>query len=82
MPGKSALPSTASSAVDTRHRATRRHLPDDVEFLPWAAEQLGISKATAYRLAEAGEIPGLFRIGRQYRVSVPRFRSIVHGEAS
>jgi excisionase family DNA binding protein len=65
------------------NRAERRHpntLPADVELLPWAAEQLGISKATAYRLAATGGIPGLFRVGSQYRISVPRFRAEVHGE--
>jgi excisionase family DNA binding protein len=65
-------------------RAQRRHpnggLPADVENLPWAARELGIGKATAYRLAASGKIPGLFRVGGQYRVSVPRFRAEVHGE--
>ena len=65
------------------NRAARRgHLPADVELLPWAAERLGISKATAYRLAEIGEIPGLFKVGRQYRISVPRFNREVHGETA
>jgi excisionase family DNA binding protein len=48
--------------------------------LPWAAEQLGISKATAYRLAKAGKMPGLFKVGAQYRVSVVRFFCEVHGK--
>ena len=37
----------------------------DVETLTWAAEQLGISKSTAYRLALAGKMPGAFKVGRQ-----------------
>lgn len=74
-----------STTEDHHHQpdAQRRHprtLPADVELLPWAAEQLGISKATAYRLAKVGKIPGQFRIGSQYRVSVPAFRREVHGE--
>jgi excisionase family DNA binding protein len=79
---------TYSSAVDSApapNREQRRHpnnLPSDVALLPWAAEQLGISKATAYRLAAAGRIPGLFRVGGQYRVSVPRFLREVHGEGA
>jgi excisionase family DNA binding protein len=56
-------------------------LPADVELLPWAAAQLGISSSTAYRLAAAGRIPGLFRVGAQYRISVARFLREVHGEA-
>ena len=57
-------------------------LPDDVQRLAWAAEHLGIGVSTAYRLAEAGNLPGAFRVGAQWRVSVPRFMREVHGEES
>ncbi len=58
-------------------------LPDDVKHLSWAAEHLGIGLSTAYRLAKAGEIPGAFQIGAQWRVSVPAFMATVHqGNAS
>jgi excisionase family DNA binding protein len=57
-------------------------LPDDVQHLSWAAEQLGIGVSTAYRLAPLGEIPGAFKVGAQWRVSVPRFKAVVHGETS
>jgi excisionase family DNA binding protein len=73
---------TAQETVQP-NRAERRHpnsLPADVELLPWAAEQLGIGKATAYRLAAAGQLPGLFRVGSQYRISVPRFLREIHGD--
>jgi hypothetical protein len=58
---------------------TKTTLPDDVELLPWAAAQLGISTSTAYRLAPLGQIPGAFKVGAQWRVSVPRFLREVHG---
>ncbi len=54
-------------------------LPADVKPLSWAAEQLGIGVSTAYRLVGTGGIPGAFRVGGQWRVSVPRFLSVVHG---
>jgi excisionase family DNA binding protein len=57
-------------------------LPDDVKHLSWAAEQLGIGTSTAYRLVAVGKIPGAFRIGAQWRVSVPRFLAEVHGEVA
>ena len=57
-------------------------LPNDVEHLTWAAKQLGIGVSTAYRLAPLGQIPGAFRVGAQWRVSVPKFLREVHGEAS
>jgi len=57
-------------------------LPADVKTLPWAAEQLGIGVSTAYRLVAIGQIPGAFRVGGQWRISVPRFLSDVHGAAS
>ncbi|MGA8724826.1 MAG: helix-turn-helix domain-containing protein [Acidimicrobiales bacterium] len=60
----------------------KRALPSDVEHLSWAAEQLGIGVSTCYRLAQNGEIPGAFRVGGQWRVSVPRFLREVHGDAS
>ena len=63
-----------------RRRRSNRSLPDDVRLLHWAADYLGISKNTAYRLAERGELPGAFRVGVQYRVSVPRFLREVHGD--
>ena len=56
-------------------------LPDDVKHLSWAAERLGVSCSTAYRLALLGQIPGAFKVGAQWRVSVPRFNAVVHGEA-
>jgi len=67
---------------DTKTTTTRGHpksMPADIELLPWAAEQLGISKATAYRLAKAGKMPGTFKVGAQYRVSVPAFWRAIHG---
>lgn len=57
-------------------------LPDDVKHLSWAAEQLGIATSTAYRLAVTGDIPGAFKVGAQWRISVPKFLREVHGEAS
>jgi len=69
--------------LDGRDNLPARHprtLPADVELLPWAAQQLGISKATAYRLAKAGKMPGAFQAGVQWRVSVPAFRRAIHGE--
>jgi excisionase family DNA binding protein len=71
--------STKAAASDRAERRHPRTLPPDVQTLSWAADQLGISKPTAYRLALAGQIPGQFKIGRQYRVSVPRFLREVHG---
>ena len=65
---------------DAQRRRHPRTLPADVKLLPWAAEQLGISKATAYRVAKAGKMPGLFKVGAQYRVSVVRFFREVHGK--
>jgi excisionase family DNA binding protein len=58
-----------------------RMIAADVAHLSWAAEQLGIGVSTAYRLASAGEIPGAFKVGAQWRVSVPKFLREVHGEA-
>ncbi|MHB1555636.1 MAG: helix-turn-helix domain-containing protein [Acidimicrobiales bacterium] len=55
-------------------------LPLDIQRIGWAAEQLGIGESTAYRLAETGQLPGAFKVGRQWRVSVPRFLREVHGE--
>jgi hypothetical protein len=56
-----------------------RSLPEDVRPLSWAAEQLAIGTSTAYRLAPLGRIPGAFKVGAQWRVSVPRFLRDVHG---
>ena len=57
-------------------------LPDDVKHLSWAAAYLGIGLSTAYRLAKAGQIPGAFQIGTQWRISVPAFMAAVHSTAT
>jgi excisionase family DNA binding protein len=59
-----------------------RALPADVKPISWAAERLGIGESTAYRLAPQGQIPGAFKVGAQWRVSVPRFEREVHGAES
>jgi excisionase family DNA binding protein len=46
-----------------------RSLPATVELWPTAAELLGVSRATAYRMAQDGSWPTkLLRLGRLYRV--------------
>jgi excisionase family DNA binding protein len=62
-----------------RQRRKRRKPAADVELLEWAATQLGIGRSTAYRLAESGQLPGAFKVGAQWRVSVPRFLAEIHG---
>ncbi len=57
-------------------------LPADVKHLSWAAEQLGIGESTAYRLAASGQIPGAWKVGAQWRVSVPKFLAEVHGRVA
>ena len=54
-------------------------MPADVRHLSWAAEQLGIGTSTAYRIAAAGDMPGAFKVGGQWRISVPRFFALIHG---
>ncbi len=54
-----------------------RSLSADVKLLSWAARELGIADSTAYRLAP--QIPGAFKVGSQWRVSVPKFMREVHG---
>jgi excisionase family DNA binding protein len=74
--GKTARPATDAS----RHNSDRSD-PLDVGRIAWVAEQLDVSVPTAYRMAAAGEIPGLFKVRGQWRVSKPRFLREVHGEA-
>ena len=57
-------------------------LPADVKLLPWACQELGIGLSTAYRLASTGDLPGVFKVGAQYRISVPKFLREVHGESA
>lgn len=51
----------------------------DIVPLSWAAQRLGVCQKTAVRLANRGELPGAFRIGKSWRVSVPRFMALIHG---
>jgi excisionase family DNA binding protein len=77
--GDKGTTSGGSPGGNTRGHRVRRTLPNDVRPVSWAAEQLGIGVSTAYRLAPAGRLPGAFRVGGQWRVSVPRFLAEVHG---
>jgi excisionase family DNA binding protein len=46
-----------------------RSLPATVDLWPTAAQLLGVSRATAYRMAQDGSWPTkLLRLGRLYRV--------------
>lgn len=51
--------------------------------IPRAVPELGISAKTGYRLARTGKFPGdaAIKVGRSWRVSLPRLRRYLHGEA-
>ena len=53
-----------SSAAQTGNDSLRRPLT----LLEWI-EFTGVCKSSAYELARAGQIPGLFRLGRSFYVS-------------
>lgn len=78
-PEESASDELVKPVADHCRTHTARSLPSDVELLSWAAERLGIAESTAYRLAPLGKIPGAFKVGAQWRVSVPKFLREVHG---
>lgn len=61
---------------------TLAQLPPDLITIPQAARRLGIASKTAYELAARGELPGAFRLGRRWRVSVIRLEKHIHGEPS
>ena len=71
------MSNTEGPPTQRRHK---KSLPSDVETLAWAAEQLRVSKATAYRMAQADEMPGAFKVRGQWRISVVRFWREVNGE--
>ncbi|MGH9248808.1 MAG: helix-turn-helix domain-containing protein [Acidimicrobiales bacterium] len=53
--------------TQTMTRRELLNLPPLVD-VPTAARALGVSVNFAYRLAKKGELPGLLRLGSQYRV--------------
>ncbi len=65
---------------NNNHRRHPKSLPSDVEKLSWAAKQLGISQSTAYRVAQAGEMPGAFKVRGQWRISTVRFWHEINGD--
>jgi excisionase family DNA binding protein len=54
----------------------------DLISIPEAADLLGISPETAYRLARRDpcELPGARQIGRSWRVSRPKLLAHFHGD--
>ena len=45
-----------------------------------AAQILGLSRTTAYKLATSGELPGVIRLGRRLLVSVDALEALLRGE--
>lgn len=79
----SPVPHSANNANQSESvlpRRRRRTLPADVMSITECSRRLGISASTGYRLAEAGKLPGAFQIGQSWRVSVPRFERVIHGD--
>ena len=71
-------PFVRSTAAYRRDSSAPADPSEDITKIAWAAERLDINKFTAYRLAEQGLLPGAFKVGRQWRISVPRFEREVH----
>jgi len=72
---REAAPSSTRSPNTKQDPSPESH----VQPLSWAAAQLSIGLSTAYRLAETKRLPGAFKIGAQWRISVPKFLREVHG---
>jgi excisionase family DNA binding protein len=45
------------------------------------AARLSVSRATLYRMADAGMLPGAVRVGAQWRVEPKALEAWVHGDA-
>lgn len=57
-------------------------LPDPEErptipLWPDAGQALGLQRSATYAAAQAGNIPGLLRIGRSYRVATAELRRVL-----
>ena len=72
------MPANLDAQANQRE-LTMTNLPNDVQHLSWAAERLSLGMSTTYRIAERGELPGAFKVGGQWRISVPRFLREIHG---
>jgi excisionase family DNA binding protein len=59
---------------------TTTKLPPDLLSIAEAAARMGVSEATARRMARRGELPEAFHVGRQWRVSKPRLERRLHGD--
>ena len=44
-----------------------------IEDLPWVCELLQISDRNAYEMARTGKLPGVFKVGSQWRINVRLF---------
>ena len=57
-------------------------LPPDLLTVPAAAQRLGVSPNTIYRMAASDAAPAwILRIGKSIRVSTPRLERYLHGDA-
>jgi hypothetical protein len=60
-----------------------KSLSNDVATLSWLRDELGVGGSTIYRFAHEGKLErfGVFRIGKQYRVSKPVALRAIHQDA-
>lgn len=59
-----------------------RMVAADLITVTEAARRVGLHPDTLYGLCRAGQFPPAIRLGRRWRVSVPRLERFLHGEAS
>lgn len=52
----------------------------DLISIPEAARRLGLCPETLYRLSRSGQFVPAVKIGKSWRVSVPRLERFLHGE--
>lgn len=59
-------------------------LPPDLLSIEGACIRIGVSKQHGYQLAKEGNFPGdaAIRIGKTWRVSVPKLERYLHGEVA
>lgn len=69
-------------SLTTTARSDHDRMADaDLISVAEAAHRVGVHRDTLYGLCRASQFPPAIKIGRLWRVSVPRLERFLHGEA-
>ncbi len=74
------MPSTSAPPLAGLKQIRNHRASVDLISVPETARRVGLHADTLYRLCRTGQFSPAIRIGRRWKVSVPRLERYLHGD--